>query len=133
MTWPRSLALAEVYWSPKNQKDWNNFVDRMEAQFPRLDKSGTKYATSFNNAIVKPVKANNTDSLAVMLSSELEGTEIYYTFDGTDPDNHSPKYKGEPVIFWKGADEIRVIVYKGNHPIGKQVNLKIDELKERLK
>lgn len=133
MTWPRSLALAEVYWSPKNQKDWNNFVDRVEAQLPRLDKSGTKYATSFYNAIVKPVKADNSEALAVTLSSELSGTEIYYTFDGTDPDNHSPKYKGEPLSFWKGADEIRVIVYKNNQPIGKQVNLKLDELKKRLK
>jgi len=29
MTWPRGLALAEVYWSPKSARNWDDFVSRM--------------------------------------------------------------------------------------------------------
>ena len=43
---PRGLALAEVYWSPKASRNWDGFIVRMEAQFPRLDAEGIKYARS---------------------------------------------------------------------------------------
>jgi hexosaminidase len=35
MTWPRP-ALAEVYWSQKAVRNWDNFIERMETQFPDL-------------------------------------------------------------------------------------------------
>ncbi len=39
MTWPRSLALAgEVLLrSPKSKRNWDNFINRLEAQYPRMD------------------------------------------------------------------------------------------------
>ena len=33
MTWPRAFAIAETAWSPKELKDWPEFLRRVEAQF----------------------------------------------------------------------------------------------------
>ena len=45
MTWPRAIALSEVYWSSKANKNWTDFITRLEKQFPRLDAANVKYAT----------------------------------------------------------------------------------------
>ena len=45
------------------------------------------------------------DSLTVTLSHPLEGTAVYYTLDGTDPDENSPVYT-EPIVL-KQATQIR--------------------------
>ncbi|HEY2725769.1 MAG TPA: beta-N-acetylhexosaminidase, partial [Parafilimonas sp.] len=37
MTWPRAFAIAEDTWSPKENKNWDDFVRRTEAQFNRFD------------------------------------------------------------------------------------------------
>ncbi len=36
MTWPRAFAVAEAVWSPKDKKDWNNFIGRVEQHFKPL-------------------------------------------------------------------------------------------------
>ena len=37
MTWPRAFAIAETLWSPKEKKNWNNFVSKVEEHFKRFD------------------------------------------------------------------------------------------------
>jgi hexosaminidase len=37
MLFPRICALAEVVWSPKEQKDFRNFGKRMELEYQRMD------------------------------------------------------------------------------------------------
>ncbi len=131
MTWPRGLALAEVYWSPKADRNWDDFVVRMEAQFPRLDAAGIKYARSVYNAICTPARTKE-DELQVKLSSEIKGLDIYYSFDGTFPDNYYPEYKGVPVKFPPGSTDLNVITYRDGKPVGLRVNVKKDELENRL-
>ena len=46
------------------------------------------------------------DSITVTMSHPIEGTQIYYTFDGTDPDENSAVY-AEPIVL-KKSTEIRV-------------------------
>lgn len=132
MTWPRSLALAEVYWSPKSKRNWSDFITRMEANFPRMDAAGIKYARSVYNPIVTPAKANNADSLQLTLSTEIKELDIYYTFDNTNPDSYYPKYKGETLTFPNGASQINIITYRNGKPIGQQVNVKKEDLIKRL-
>ncbi|MDP4132069.1 MAG: family 20 glycosylhydrolase, partial [Bacteroidota bacterium] len=131
MTWPRGLALAEVYWSPKASRNWDDFVVRMESQFPRLDAAGIKYARSVYNAICTPVQTKD-DELEVKLSTEIKGLDMYYSFDGTFPDAWYPKYKGEPIKFPPGSTNLNVITYRDGKPIGMQVSVKKEELQSRL-
>jgi hexosaminidase len=130
MTWPRALALSEVYWSPKASRNWDGFIVRMEAQFPRLDAEGIKYARSAYNAIFTPVRA--PDGLRVGLSTEIKGLDIYYTFDNTNPDAFYPKYKGTPLSFPIGATQLNAITYRDGKPVGQQINISKDELTKRL-
>ena len=130
MTWPRSLALAEVYWSPKAKRNWNDFTARMEAQFPRLDAAHIKYALSAFDAVAQPGH-NKNGQLAVKLTTEIQGLDIYYTFDDTHPDTFSPKYAGEAILFPKGANILTVITYRDGKPIGEQLSLTKDDLEKR--
>jgi hexosaminidase len=43
MIFPRLCALAEVVWSPKSARNWDNFQQRMQSQYPRLDALGINY------------------------------------------------------------------------------------------
>jgi len=40
MAFPRACALAEVVWSPKELRDWNDFRARLDAHVERLDALG---------------------------------------------------------------------------------------------
>ncbi len=41
--YPRLSALAEVFWSPKEARDWDDFTRRMVAHYQRLDTLGVRY------------------------------------------------------------------------------------------
>jgi hexosaminidase len=43
MAYPRALALAEVAWSPREARDWSDFVGRLRVVLPRLDALGINY------------------------------------------------------------------------------------------
>jgi len=129
MTWPRGFAVAETGWSPKGKKDWSDFCLRLERQFQRLDAAQIKYATSMFDVIFIPEK-NPAGDLSIKLDTEVEGLDIYYTFDGSNPDRYYPKYT-EPLTVPLNANELRVITYRREKPIGKQINMPIETLKKR--
>ncbi|MET6997625.1 beta-N-acetylhexosaminidase [Chitinophaga defluvii] len=131
MTWPRSLALAEVFWSPAGKNNWPDFIRRVEQQFKYMDAAQVKYARSMYDPIIDVAKGNN-DSLNVTLASEIPGVDVYYAFDGTNPDNFYPRYTGTPLDIPKGASEIRVITYRGQQPIGQQINCPLSLLQQKL-
>lgn len=43
MLFPRLSALSEVLWSPKENREWNGFTRRMQAQYRRYDLWGANY------------------------------------------------------------------------------------------
>lgn len=131
MTWPRGMALAEVLWSPKTKRNWSDFVTRMQYRFKYMDAAQIKYSRSEYDPVITGVKDSN-DSLQVKITTQIKGLDIYYRFDGTDPDNFSPEYKGEPLDVPKGASQIRVITYRNGKPIGRQINCDLSEVAKRV-
>ncbi len=129
MTWPRALAISEVLWSPKEKRDWNNFFPRVENQFKRLDEAEIKYAPSVYDPIFN-VSTNDEKQLKIELSTEANGTDIYYTIDNTFPDNFSAKYT-EPIILPKESVMLKVITYKAKNPVGRLIYMPIEELQKR--
>lgn len=130
MTWPRAFALAEVFWSPAEKKDWKNFTAKVEKQFSYLDSRKVNYARSMFDAIITGVKEGK-EPYAVKLVTEVEGLDIYYTFDGTNPDIYTKKYQGSPLEIPKGASQIRVRTFRDGEPIGSQINFPLKELENR--
>ncbi|MGN6539597.1 MAG: beta-N-acetylhexosaminidase [Ginsengibacter sp.] len=131
MTWPRAMAIAEVLWSPKSSRDWNDFAYRVEQHFSYLDADSVKYSRSMYDPIISPIKGKD-DSMKIELTTEMPGLTIYYTFDGTDPDNFYPKYSGEPLDIPKGASEIRAIAYRNGKVVSRQINKLLSDLKKDL-
>lgn len=129
MTWPRGFAIAETLWSPKSKKNWNDFVRRVEAQFRRLDVEEIKYAPSMYDPIFNVSRAADKQ-LKIELSTEVEGLDIYYSFDNSFPDRFYPKYTG-PLTPPRDAVMLKVITYRGKDPIGRMISMPIEELQQR--
>ncbi len=97
---PRAIALAEVAWSQQSRRNWDDFIDRMDNQFTRLDFMGVKYSKGSFIVDITTVRDKNRN--LVVLSSETKGMEIRYTLDGSDPLQTSVLYK-EPFEIPKSA------------------------------
>lgn len=128
MTWPRAFAVAECVWSPKEKKNWNDFIRRVEDHFKRFDVAEIKYAPSMYDPIIDAGKEG--EQLKLNLSTEIEGLDIYYSFDNSFPDRFYPKYT-QPVLIPKDVANVRVITYRGKEPIGRMITIPIAELKKR--
>ena len=129
MLWPRGFAIAESVWSPKEKKDWNHFVDKVENHFQRLDVSETKYSTALYEPIFN-VKRTDDNQLQIELSTEAPAVDIYYSFDNHFPDRFYPKY-AVPLMAPKDAVMLRVVTYKGKEQVGRFVSMPIEELQKR--
>ncbi len=132
LTWPRALALAEVFWSPKNKRNWKDFIRRTERYSKRLDVSGIKYSPAFYDATIMP-SLSDSGILTLKLNTDLDGLEVYYTFDNTAPDLYSDKYvPGQTLLVPRDADAFKMISYKNEKPLGRLLTVSLDELKEKL-
>ena len=69
--------------------------------------------------------------LKINLSTEIEGLDIYYSFDNSFPDNFYPKYTSD-LVPPKDAVMLKVITYRGTQPIGRMISMPISELKKRV-
>jgi hexosaminidase len=131
MTWPRAFAIAESVWSPKDKKNWPEFFSRVEEHFKRLDFSETKYSPAVYDPIVKVGKTFD-NKLTIDLSLEIEGLDIYYSFDNSFPDRYYPKYIGTltaPI----DAKQLKLITYKDKVPVGRMLTMPISDLKRRAR
>ena len=59
MIFPRLCAIAEVGWSAKDRRDYEQFEDRMDRHFQRLDYLGINYARHMITESEEPVTVNH--------------------------------------------------------------------------
>jgi hexosaminidase len=128
MTWPRGFAIAESVWSPKEKKNWNSFIQKVAQQFKRYDIRELNYSPAMYDPIFT---AQNVDGkLQIALATEIEGLDIYYSFDNSFPDRFYPKYTGA-LTPPKDAVMLKVITYKGNEPAGRMIGMPLEEMNKR--
>jgi len=128
MTYPRAWALSEVYWSPKESKNWDSFIQRVEKQFDRSDVAETNYSKAIYDPIITMSRRNG--KLLLTMESEAPNINIYYTIDDAMPDKYTTRY-AEPVELPEGPITLRVITYRDGKPIGHLITLKREELERR--
>lgn len=129
MTWPRGFAIAEALWSPKEKRDWNNFVPRVEKHFERYNVSQTNYAPSiYDPSFTITKKAEK--GIVVKMETEIDGLDIHYSFDNSFPDQFYPKYTN-PVDVPKDASTMKVITYRDGKPIGRMMVMTREEMNKR--
>jgi len=128
MTFPRAWALAEVFWSPKESKNWDNFILRVENKFERSDIAEVNYSKAIYDPFIQTsLKDSN---LIVTIETEAPGLDIYYTINDAMPDQFTSKYS-EPILIPKGPVTLRVVAYRDGKRIGHLITLKREELEKR--
>ena len=130
MTWPRGLAIAESLWSPETKKDYNNFIRKTENHFLRFDFAETKYSRAMYDPIIRVKKEG--ENYLVELTPEIEGLDIYTSFDNSEPDRFYPKYSS-PQFIPKDASQMKITTYKGTMRVGRMITLQVEDLKRRVK
>jgi hexosaminidase len=132
MVWPRAFSLAETFWSPAEKKNWNHFTNKLEQHLVRYDLAEKKYASCHKDAIID-ASLSKEGRLQVDLSTEVDGLDIYYSFDNTFPDYFYPMYKGGPLYTPAECNMMRVVTYRGKQQVGKMITITREELMNRAK
>ena len=89
MAFPRMIALAEVLWSHREDRNLADFRRRLGTHLPRLDAQGVNYR------IPEPGGLKNVitqDERVVIELQPAAGTRVLYTTDGSTPDERSQVY-----------------------------------------
>jgi hexosaminidase len=128
MTYPRAFAIAETVWSPKENKNWDNFVNRTETHFSRfaIDQS------NISKAVFDPIVTVYTDEDKLMckLENSIPNTEIYYTINNTYPVRFGQKYTAAFEIP-KGSLSLRTQTFRNGKTLGRQLLIPRTELEKR--
>lgn len=97
MTYPRGLATAEIGWSDPSKKDWHDFRKRMTTVLSALDRDQAPFRIPEPYGLKEAVSGQ-----PVTLELPVDGSEIYFTLDGSDPQHEGELYHGEPLTVGEG-------------------------------
>jgi hexosaminidase len=94
MALPRMAALAEVVWSPRSVRDYNDFRRRLVAHLPVLSRLGVNYSRAVYGVDLQVLPPDNGEGVVVRLTSAFDSTGLHYSLDGSDPRPFSSGYSG---------------------------------------
>ena len=97
MTYPRALAVAEIGWSDPEKKDWKNFRERMTTPLAALDRDQIPFRIPEPYGLKEAAEGE-----PVTLEIPVDGSEIYYTMDGSDPQSFGALYEGGEINVAEG-------------------------------
>ncbi len=124
MYFPRTLALAEVAWTPQDQRDWQDFKPRMNAHIPGLHARGIN-AFSLSDEIDLTMTVDTIHKkIEVMLDAEKYPAEIRYTTDGSIPTASSHLYT-KPIVV-KDSAHVVAAIFRDGKLQGKPSDRKVD-------
>ncbi|MEG2790606.1 MAG: glycoside hydrolase family 20 protein [Odoribacter sp.] len=93
MVMPRIAALSEIQWTQPEQKNYQDFIQRIPHLFDIYNLEGYNYAKHLFD-IKAECTPNPTDGTLDITFSTIDSADIYYTLDGTEPTVASLKYAG---------------------------------------
>jgi hexosaminidase len=91
MALPRMIALSEVVWTEPSQKNYPDFIDRLEHFNQRLDFLKVNYANHLYD--IKGELRTKDTSVSYQLTSNTLGKNILFTTDHSKPNSTSHLYK----------------------------------------
>lgn len=119
MVLPRWAALAEVQWSNPEQKDYNEFLNRLGGMLKQYQLEKYNYAKHVLNVDATYISNFKTGCTEVALST-LGNAPIHYTLDGSMPTSQSPVYQQAIQINKTSTLQAIAIRPEGNSEIYKQ-------------
>ena len=116
MTYPRLAALAEAVWSSKDNRNWDDFSNRVSSLFQRYGIMGVNYAKSAYQVTTETSVNTENGVISIALKSEFPQADIRFSLDGSDITSASEKYSAPIVI--DRTTKIKAQVFKDGEPVG---------------
>lgn len=116
MTYPRLAALAEAVWSSKDNRNWDDFSNRVSSLFQRYGIMGVNYAKSAYQVTTETSVNTENGVISIALKSEFSQADIRFSLDGSDITSASKKYSA-PVDIDRTTN-IKAQVFKDGEPVG---------------
>jgi hexosaminidase len=120
MAYPRAVALSEVLWSSPEQKNYSDFIHRLEQYQKRLDLLEVNYANHIYS--VKGELINSKGNLAYQLSTTSSSYPIYYSTDESFPS----KLYSDPIKVDSSMHVKAVVLNSKNTALGAVFQQKIN-------
>ncbi len=95
MAFPRAIAIAELTWTPKEKKNFDDFSARLARHFARLDAHMVNYSRALYN-IKADIRPHSPGKVEVNLSTLHPSGQMRYRTAG-DLDAQAPAYS-EPIV-----------------------------------
>ena len=120
MAYPRAVALSEVLWSSPENKNYQDFIHRLEYYQKRLDQLEVNYANHIYS--VKGELINSKGNLAYQLSTTSSSYPIYYSTDKSFPS----KLYSTPITLDASMHIKAVVLNSKKTPLGAVFQQKIN-------
>jgi len=111
MLWPRACAVAEVCWSPREQRDLAGFEQRMVIHKRRLGLSGVHYRPLPPPGIEDALLFEAGSPPRLHVAPVIPGAKVKVSFDGSDPDTGGKALEGT-VPLPNGNCRVRARIYR---------------------
>lgn len=108
MAFPRGAAIAELGWSQPARRDWNDFLRRLAAQYPRYRAVGIRAADSAFAPVA--TTKHEGEHVRVELANQAGFGDLRYATNG-EPTAASPKY--ETALNLPARGDLRVAAFSG--------------------
>jgi hexosaminidase len=93
MVLPRLAAMSEVQWMQPENKNYENFLERLPRLIKQYEKLGYTYATHVFDVQGEFTPNFESNKLDITFST-IDDADVYYTLDGSDPSESSTLYDG---------------------------------------
>lgn len=112
MLLPRMLALSEVVWTPREDRDYASFTSRLDNSLKRLGIMGINYSQGSFRIEIEAKANKEGDKISVNLMAERANMLIRYTLDGNLATAGSEVVNG-PLVFHKRTPLIAGVFNEG--------------------
>jgi hexosaminidase len=116
VTYPRIAAIAEVGWTAKALRNWDDFALRLETQMARYTHRGIHASRAAFTPVLQDTFDTATRTRIVRLHAEIGQDRIRYTRDGEQPTPNSLLYSS-PLILSAG-ETISAATFSGPSQLG---------------
>ena len=111
MLLPRLDALSEVQWTQPENKNWVNFLDRLQHNIQVYDLKGYNYGKHIFG--INPEYKIIPEKHCIEVTLRTQGdAPVYYTLDGTVPTEKSTRYT-QPIELTENTDLKAIVVRPG--------------------
>ncbi|GAA4850569.1 family 20 glycosylhydrolase [Algivirga pacifica] len=114
MVLPRMAALSEVLWTAVEGRQYESFKQRLGNLLQLYKLHDYHFAKHIFEVDIKTIPIVEKGHYKVVLST-MKGGNIYYTTDGSVPNEQSIKYQGDTLIF-EEATQLKVVAYYEDTP-----------------